>query len=123
MSTMEAEYVALSASCREMFPIVDLAKELGAATKLPIKDDASMHISIHEDNSGTLVLAKLELPRMTPRSKHYAVKYHWFRNRVNREGSGIKLLKIDTKDQLGDIFTKSLPRATFEFLRKKLMGW
>ena len=47
MSTMEAEYVALSASCRELFPIVDLAKELGAATKLPIKDDASMHISIH----------------------------------------------------------------------------
>ena len=59
MSTMEAEYVALSASCRELFPIVDLAKELGAATELPIKDDASMHISIHEENSGTLVLAKL----------------------------------------------------------------
>ena len=103
-------------SCRELFPIVDLAKELGAATKLPIKDDASMHIRIHEDNSGMLVLEKLELPRMTPRSKHYAVKYHWFQNRVNREGLGIKLLKIDTKDQLGDIFTKLMPRATFNFL-------
>ena len=123
MSTMEAEYVALSTSCRELVPIVDLEKELGAATKLPIKDDTSMHISIHEDNSGALVLGKLELPIMTPRSKHYADKYHWFRRRVNREGSGIKLLKIDTKDQLGNIFTKSLPRATFEFLRKKQMGW
>ena len=78
LSTMEAEYVALSASCRELFPIIDLVKELGAATKLPVKEDVKMHVCIHEDNSGTLTLSRLELPRMTPLSKHYAVQYHWF---------------------------------------------
>ena len=31
--------------------------------------------------------------------------------------------RIDTAEQLGDIFTKGLPRATFEYLRNKLMGW
>jgi hypothetical protein len=33
------------------------------------------------------------------------------------------LLKIKTAEQLGDIFTKGLPRATFEYLRNKMMGW
>jgi hypothetical protein len=36
---------------------------------------------------------------------------------------GIRLVKIDTIEQLGDIFITGLPRATFEYLRKKLMGW
>lgn len=34
----------------------------------------------------------------------------------------IELLKIDTVEHLGDIFTKGLPRQTFEYLRKKIMG-
>ena len=36
---------------------------------------------------------------------------------------GIRLIKIDTMEQLGDMFTKWLPMATFEYLRKKLMRW
>ena len=123
LSTMEAEYVALSSSCKELFPIIDLVKELGTATNLPLPKNADMHISIHEDNSDTIVLAKLEPPRMTPRSKHYATKYHWFRERVCSPDSGIQVLKIDTKNQLGDIFTKSLGRTQFEYLRRILMGW
>ena len=123
LSTMEAEYVALSMSCKELFPIIDIVRELGEATNLPLEQETSMHISIHEDNSGTLVLAKLEPPRMTPRSKHYATKYHRFRERVCSPNSGIQLFKIDTLNQLGGSFTKFLGRTQFEFLRKKLMGW
>ncbi len=41
-----------------------------------------MHVKIHEDNVGTLILGKLEPRRMTPRLKHYAVKYHWFREQI-----------------------------------------
>ena len=36
---------------------------------------------------------------------------------------GIKLNKIETSEQLGDIFTKGLPQATFEYLRAKIVGW
>ena len=58
---------------------------------------------------------------MTPRSKHYAVKYHWFSEQLAPRG--VVLEKIDTVDQLGDIFTKGLGRVAFERLREQLMGW
>jgi hypothetical protein len=37
----------------------------------------------------------------------------------------IKLVKIDTdtKEQLGDIFTKGLAQPAFEYLRSKMIGW
>lgn len=66
-------------------------------------------------------LAETIPPQFTPRIKHYAIKAVCFREEINKHG--IKLFKIDTKEQLGDIFTKGLPRATFEYLRIKLMGW
>jgi hypothetical protein len=66
-------------------------------------------------------LAETLPPQFTPRSKHYAIKTIWFREQIVQRK--IKLLKIDTVEQLGDLFTKGLPRATFEYLRRKLMGW
>ena len=66
-------------------------------------------------------MAKTLPPQFTPRSKYYASKTIWFREETAKRG--INLLKIDTVEQLGDIFTKGLPRATFEYLRKKIMGW
>ena len=121
LSTMEAEIIALAHSCRELFPIIDLVVALGKAVGLPTKDLTTMHVSIHEDNAGALILAKTVPPQFTPRSKHYAVKTHWFREQIIARS--INLVKIDTKEQLGDICTKCLPQATFEYLRKKLMGW
>ena len=121
LSTMESEYVALSQSCKDLFPIMDLVKEIGTFFDLPVKDKARFHVRIHEDNVGALTLGKLEPRRMTPRSKHYAIKYHWFREQLGPRG--ITLVKIATKEQLGDIFTKGLGRIAFEYLRKKLMGW
>lgn len=35
----------------------------------------------------------------------------------------VDLIKVDTKNQLGDILTKGLPVSTFEHLRCLLMGW
>ena len=119
-STMEAEIIALAQSCRELFPIMDMVASLGEAIGLPI-GDTKMKVSIHEDNAGALVLAEMLPPQWTPRSKWYATKTIWFREEIHKRG--IKLLKIETMEQLGDIFTKGLPRATFEYLRKKIMGW
>ena len=120
LSTMEAEVVALAHSCRELFPIMDMVSMLGEKVGLPVSD-ATMNVSIHEDNAGALVLAETLPPQFTPRSKHYAIKTIWFREQIVQRK--IKLLKIDTVEQLGDLFTKGLPRATFEYLRRKLMGW
>ena len=60
-------------------------------------------------------------PQFTPRSKYYASKTIWFREEIYKKG--INMLNIDTVDQLGDIFTKGLPKGNFEYLRKKIMGW
>eukprot|EP00804_Cyclotella_cryptica_P024840 CCRYP_001779-RA/>CCRYP_001779-RA protein AED:0.06 eAED:0.06 QI:0/0/0/1/0/0/3/0/1231 len=119
--TMEAEYVALSTSCKDLFPIVDLIRELGAAVGLDISSVTNMHIKIHEDNVGALTLASLEPQRMTPRSKHYAIKYHWFREHVH--ACRVRLLKIESRNQIGDLFTKGLAAPAFSHLRSLLMGW
>jgi hypothetical protein len=121
LSTMEAEYIALSTSCRDLFPLIDITNELCTALKVKMQTDTQMHIKIHEDNVGALTLGKLEPRRMTPRSKHYAVKYHWFREHIGPRN--IQLVKISSNDQLGDLFTKGLSRVLFQGLRKKLMGW
>ena len=124
MSTMEAEYVAMSTACKDLFPLIDLVRELGGCLGIPVRDSSNLHVRIHEDNVGALTLGKLEPRRMKLRSKHYAVKYHWFCEKISPSGPySIELVKIATADQLGDIFTKGLGRVIFERLRKKLMGW
>jgi hypothetical protein len=76
LSTMEAKYVALSTSCKDLFPLLDLIRELVTACGLPVKKNTNLHVKVHEDNIGALTLGRLEPSRMTPRSKHYAIKYH-----------------------------------------------
>jgi hypothetical protein len=119
LSTMEAETIALAHCCRELFPIIDMTQSLGKAVGLSVVP--SMKVSVHEDNAGALILAKTLPPQFTPRSKYYATKTIWFREEINKRK--IQLLKISTIEQLGDMFTKGLPRQTFEYLRKKIMGW
>jgi hypothetical protein len=121
LSTMEAEIIALAHCCRELFPVMDIVSEVGEVVGFDTKDLVSMHVSIHEDNAGALVLAETIPPQFTPRSKYYAIKTVWFREEILKRG--VKLFKIETVEQLGDIFTKGLARATFEYLRSRMMGW
>ena len=80
-----------------------------------------MKVSVHEDNLGALVLAETFPPQITPHSKYYATKTIWFWEEIHKQG--IKLLKIDTSKQLGDMFTKGLAQPTFEYLQSKIIGW
>ena len=121
LSTMEAETIALASCCRELFPIMDQVAEIVNAVGMPDPDNPTMHVTIHEDNSGALILANTLPPQFTPRSKYYAIKTVWFREGILIRK--IKVLAIETRLQLGDIFTKMPGQATFEFLRKLLMGW
>jgi hypothetical protein len=74
---MEAKIIALSACCRELFTIINMVCLLAEAPNLPI-GNRIMNVSIHEENSGALVLVKTLLPQFTPRSKYYAMKTLWF---------------------------------------------
>ena len=68
-----------------------------------------------------MILTNTLPPHFIPRSRHYAAKAIWFREGIVKRG--IKICKIDTVDQLGDIFTKGLKRVTFEYLQNISMGW
>ena len=75
--------------------------------------------SLKQDNNGALILASM--PKMTPRSKHIAVKYHFFRSHV--ENGTVKIERVDTDRQKADILTKGLVEEKFITIRKLLMGW
>jgi hypothetical protein len=113
LSTMEAKVIALGACMRELIPIMDMVQLLAVAVGIPA-GDMNMRVSVHEDNSGALVLAETLPPQFTLRSKYYATKTIWFCEEINKRG--IKLLKIETTEQLGDMFTKGLAKPTFEYL-------
>ena len=118
LSTTEAEYIVLSQSMRDLIPLrgvlQELAKVLHISDKVP-----TTHSSVFEDNKGALELARESKYR--PRTKYVSIKYHHFREHVKNKT--IKVLAIDTKEQIVDIFTKLLEKASFEYLRYKLMGW
>ena len=96
--TMESYINTLARSCRELFPIIDITISLGKSVGLPI-GYTTMSVSIHEDNTEALILAKTLPPQFTPSSKYYASNTIWFREEINTRG--IKLFKIDNFEQLG----------------------
>ena len=55
---------------------------------------------------------------MHSKTKHIPIKFHFLREQVTEKN--IKLEYIGTKEKIADIFTKPLPRETFEYLREKL---
>ena len=122
LSTMEAEYNALSTAMKDLLPLKRLVEKVASSVGLELQTIIEMRTTVWEDNSGALTLANLEPGRMTPRSKHYGVKYHWFRSHL--KPNNIEVIKIDTADQQADILTnKGLRTQKFEANRKQLLGW
>ena len=118
VSTMEAEYVSLSMCMRELIPLRRLVKELQGV--LGFKSSiSSTACTVFEDNQGAIALANV--PKMTPRSKHIAIPYHFFREHIRKKEVEVK--HISTDEQLADLLTKGLVEVKFQNLRDKLMGW
>ena len=120
LSTLEAEYIALSQGMRELVSARRLVLELGERMNMELKTVSTVS-KAWEDNVGTQNLANSKGPLMTSRTKHIGIKYHWFRSLIQPDS--IDILRIDTKQQRADIFTKGLTRFEFEVKRKLVMGW
>jgi hypothetical protein len=119
LSTMEAEYAALSFAMRRLIPIRCLLVEVIDRLKLKNKPNIKIKCTVFEDNNGCLTLANNH--KLTSRTKHYLIKWHFFWDWVK---SGlISVVRVDTTEQLADTFTKGLPRDLFKKLRKLLLGW
>jgi hypothetical protein len=120
LSMTKAEYIALYQAIRELLPMRDLFQEVGTALKLKCAIPTILHSTVFEDNNGALSLATS--PKISPRTKHIAVKYHHFRSKIGVD-KGIIIQRVDTKEQKADIFTKGLGAQQFNYIRKLVMGW
>ena len=118
LSTLHAEYVALSQSLRDLLPLKDLIKEVVDALGLPDDLNFTTHSTVFEDNQGAISLAKC--PRMIPCTKHIGTKYHWFRDHF---GKLFEVEHVESAKQKTDIFTKRLQGQLFLNIRKLLCGW
>jgi hypothetical protein len=134
LNTMEAEYIALSRSMRDLIPIREVLKEI---MTIVFQTDPSISYhsyskafedtkhgtipssTVYEDNQFLYETARM--PKLTQRTKHIGVPYHWFRTKV--ESLEIQIETIDTKHQLADQFTKGLPVDQFRSARLAFMGW
>ena len=129
LSTMESEYIALSHSMRELIAIREILKELHHHTLNKFKFKPEYRIihkygsipqsKVYEDNEACLKFATL--PKMSPRTKHIAIPYHFFCSKV--DNLEIKILSIGTENQLADQFTKGLPQDKFLRGRKSVIKW
>jgi hypothetical protein len=105
LSSTEAEYKAMSDSCKEGLWLRNILSELCLRPKAALP--------LHVDNEGAEALAKN--PKHHTRTKHIGTRYHFIRQCVNRRH--LSVLHISTKDMLADILTKPLPRVQLELHR------
>jgi hypothetical protein len=104
LSTMEAKYIALSTAMQPLIPLWTIFGEHHLTFSLLPPAESTIRLTIFEDNNATRILATSDPPHRTQRSRHIHVKYHWFCGHLV---PGIILIAgIDSKNQLGDIFTK-----------------
>ena len=93
-----------------MFLIFNITTLLGKAVGITI-GDTKMNVSVHDDDAGALVLNKTLPLHFILCSNYYAIKTILVREKIVKRM--IKLLKIDTVENLWDLYTEGLPRTTF----------
>jgi hypothetical protein len=108
-STMESEYIALWLSGRQ----ASWTRSIFEAIGLPLQEP----IQINCDSESAIALATRGEAQHKG-SKHFDVKYHATRDRVDRNEIQVKY--VPTEDNIADIFTKPLPKERFEFLSSQL---
>nr|GEX66480.1 retrovirus-related Pol polyprotein from transposon TNT 1-94 [Tanacetum cinerariifolium] len=103
MSSVEAEYVSLSACCVMRTQLTDFGFHFD---KIPMYCDSKAAIAI----SCNLV--------QHSHTKHIDVRYHFIKEKV--EKGIVELFFVGTEYQLADLFTKALPVERFKYLVRRL---
>ena len=92
---------------RDVIPIIHLLGEFKEAIPT-LEEIPTLNCMVLEDNRGCLDL--INFPKVRPKTKHIALKYHHFREHVKNKIISVKYIK--TQDQLADIFTKVFAGTT-----------
>nr|GEX61442.1 retrovirus-related Pol polyprotein from transposon TNT 1-94 [Tanacetum cinerariifolium] len=107
ISSMEAEYIALSGCCAQILWMRSQLSDYGLGfNKIPMYCDNKSAISLCCNNV------------QHSRSKHIDIRYHFIKEQV--ENGVIELYFVNTEYQLADLFTKALGQDRIEFLTTKL---
>jgi hypothetical protein len=109
LSSTEAEYIALTATARDMIWCRTLLAEMG----FPMKE-ASI---IFEDNDSTTSIASSY--KQHPGIKHIEIKEHFIRDRI-LEVKDIALERKASAEMVADLLTKQLPFPAFQRHRSTL---
>jgi len=105
--TAEAKYIAAASCCTQLLWM-----------KHPLEDYQILENSgpIFCDNTDDICLSKN--PVLHSRVKHIEIKHHFIRDYVQKGVLDIQF--IDIEHQWADIFTKSLTREIFVFIKKNM---
>ncbi|GJR80558.1 retrovirus-related pol polyprotein from transposon TNT 1-94 [Tanacetum coccineum] len=107
MSSAEAEYVALSASCAQVMWMRTQLQDYGFNyNKIPLYCDSQSAIAISCN------------PVQHSHTKHIHTRYHFIKEQV--ENGIIELYFVRTEYQLADMFTKALPEERFQYLVRRI---
>ncbi|GKF24822.1 hypothetical protein Tco_0080716, partial [Tanacetum coccineum] len=107
MSSAEAEYVVLSASCAQVMWMRTQLKDYGFNyNKIPLYCDSQSAITISCN------------PVQHSRTKHIHTQYHFIKEQV--ENGIIEIYFFRTEYQLADMFTKALPEDWFKYLVRRI---
>lgn len=110
-STTEAEYMAASYCVSEVVFLRGILEDFTY-----VQDGPTV---LHEDNQGAVCLAKNEVNHS--RAKHINVRYHQLRSLIADKVVEVRYCR--TEENVADVMTKILPKATFEKFRPVLMGY
>ncbi|XP_055605091.1 uncharacterized protein LOC129753315 [Uranotaenia lowii] len=109
LSSMEAEYVALSEACQELVWLLELLKDLGVPHQGPVR--------VLEDNQSCIAFVASE--RINRRSKHIETRECYVKQ-LQDEGI-LKLEYCPTDTMVADVFTKPLG-AVKQFKFAEMLG-
>ena len=107
-SSAEAEFRAMAHGICEGIWLQRLLSELKVPMVTPME--------LLCDNQATISIAKN--PVHHDRTKHVEIDRHFIKEKI--EAGSVKLSYTPTNSQTADVFTKALPRASFEGLCSKL---
>lgn len=119
-STTEAEYMAASDCCSEVYDLREGLKFFGS-NDLWTRTGATRLSTVYSDSKSATTQARE--PKVHHKTKSIRTRYHNIRAHVQRGPERIvDLIYIDTHDNPADLFTKILPEKKFVKFRNLLMN-
>ncbi|GKF11089.1 retrotransposon protein, putative, ty1-copia subclass, partial [Tanacetum coccineum] len=109
-SSIDAEYIATFDASKEA---VWIRKFIYGLVVVPAIEEP---INMYCDNIGAIAIAKDH--RVTKGERHFRAKVHYLRETI--EMDDVRIEKVDTNDNLADLFTKALAFLKHYELTKKI---